>query len=95
LGVDQVRLRETDGIVFAVARVEADYLAPARFDEMIEVRTSPRAATGARIVLEQDIWRNGTRLFAGVVTLVALGKCGRAMRVPLPLVANIRAQLET
>jgi acyl-CoA thioester hydrolase len=95
LGVDQVRLRETDGIVFAVARVEADYLAPARFDEMIEVRTSPRAATGARIVLEQDIWRNGTRLFAGVVTLVALGKGGRAMRVPLPLVANIRAQLET
>ena len=28
LGVDQVRLKKDDGVVFAVRRVEADYLQP-------------------------------------------------------------------
>ena len=33
LGVDQVRLKAEAGIVFAVRRVEADYLRPAKFAE--------------------------------------------------------------
>jgi len=80
-GVDQTALREGQGIVFAVRRIEADYLAPARFDDLLEVRTAPVAATGARIVLAQDIWRGSTRLFAAVVTLVALAG-SRPARLP-------------
>ena len=38
LGVDQVALRAEHGIVFAVRRVEADYLRPARFDDELVVR---------------------------------------------------------
>ncbi len=48
LGVDQTQLKAQHGIVFAVRRVEADYLAPARFDDEIEVRTSVRAVPRAR-----------------------------------------------
>ena len=33
LGVDQVALKAEHGIVFAVRRVEADYLKPAKFDD--------------------------------------------------------------
>ena len=36
LGIDQARLRAESGHVFAVRRVEADYLRPARFDDLIE-----------------------------------------------------------
>ena len=91
LGLDQGRLRADRGVVFAVRRVEADYLSPARFDDQIEVRTGLRALTGARIVLGQDIWRGDTRLFASEVTLVALAGDGRPARIP----AEFRRAVET
>ncbi|MBI1219052.1 MAG: tol-pal system-associated acyl-CoA thioesterase [Rhodobacteraceae bacterium] len=81
LGVDQVRLKAEQGIVFAVRRLEADYLAPARFDDLLEVETTLHALTGARIVLDQAVLRGAERLFAARVTLVCLGTAGAA-RVP-------------
>jgi acyl-CoA thioester hydrolase len=85
LGIDQVALRAVQGIVFAVARLEADYLAPARFDDALVVRTDVQATTGARITLAQDVWRGDQRLFASVVTLVALTDRGTPARLPLAL----------
>lgn len=89
LGVDQVRLRREEGIVFAVRRIEADYLKPAKFDDMLTVITRPATATGARIVLEQDVMRDGERLFAALVTLVCLTDAGAPARIP----AEIRQRL--
>jgi acyl-CoA thioester hydrolase len=82
LGIDQVALKAEAGIVFAVRRVEADYLAPARFDDWLEVTTAPEAATAARLTLRQEVWRGAERLFAARVVLVALGPSGRAGRLP-------------
>jgi acyl-CoA thioester hydrolase len=90
IGVDQVRLRDVEGVVLAVRRVEADYLAPARFDDLLEVQTSPEAAGGARMILAQRVLRGGTVLFAARVTLVALDRAGRAARLP----AALRAALD-
>ncbi|MGL5010868.1 MAG: tol-pal system-associated acyl-CoA thioesterase [Paracoccaceae bacterium] len=81
LGVDQLALK-AGGIVFAVRRLEADYLAPARFDDELEVRTARVSGTAARIVLAQDIWRGEERVFASLVTLVAMGAEGRPVRLP-------------
>lgn len=89
LGVDQVAMKRDAGIVFAVRRVEADYLTPARFDEDLTVQTRLRNASGARVVLEQDVMRAGQTLFAAVVTIVALRADGTAARLP----ANIRQKL--
>jgi acyl-CoA thioester hydrolase len=82
LGVDQVRLKEESGIVFAVRRVEADYLQPARFDDQLTVTTRVEALTGARLVLLQDVARGADMLFRSRVTLVALGKGGLPARLP-------------
>jgi acyl-CoA thioester hydrolase len=89
LGVDQVALRAEQGIVFAVARVEADYLAPARFDDVLEVRTDLLAMSGVRITLAQDVWRGDQRLFGSIVTLVALTGEGRPVRLPQALRARL------
>lgn len=89
LGVDQVRVREESGIVFAVRRIEADYLAPARFDDVLTVETGLRQAGGARIVLTQDVMRGDKRLFASVVTLVALTARGVPVRLPRDLTAKL------
>lgn len=86
LGVDQSALKEREGIVFAVRRVEADYLAPAKFDDDLIVETSPEQITGARIVLRQEVKRAETVLFSSRVTLVALTATGHPARLP----ANIR-----
>lgn len=85
-GIDQTHLKETEGLVFAVRRVEADYLAPARFDDDLIVRTTVEQMTGARIVLNQDVMRGSDVLFSSQVTLVALTLEGQATRLP----ANIR-----
>lgn len=90
LGVDQVRLRQEAGIVFAVRRVEADYLRPAVFDDVLSVETRLIALGGSRIELEQNVLRGDICLFAAKVTLVCLSGTGRAVRLP----ADIRALLE-
>lgn len=86
MGIDQVRLKADEGLVFAVRRVEADYLAPAKFDDDLIVRTAVKQISGARIVLEQDVLRADQVLFSSVVTLVALTEAGQPARLP----ANIR-----
>ena len=82
LGIDQGRLKEDQGIVFAVRRVEADYLRPARFDDDLTVSTRAETVTGARIVLDQTVTRAGEVLFQATVTLVCLTDGGQAARIP-------------
>lgn len=89
LGIDQAALKSVQGIVFAVRRVEADYLSPARFDDVLTVETTLTALTGARIVLEQVVLRGEDRLFVSTVTLVCLTETGAPARIP----ADIRQRL--
>jgi len=89
LGIDQMAMRASAGVVFAVRRVEADYLRPAKFGDDLEVETRLVSIGGARLVLEQAVLRRGERLFLAVVTLVCLTDDGHAARLP----AEVRARL--
>jgi acyl-CoA thioester hydrolase len=89
LGVDQMALKAASGVVFAVRRVEADFLRPAKFGDDLVVETVLQSLSGARIVLEQAVLRGGERIFAAVVTLVCLTEDGHAARLP----AEVRARL--
>jgi len=86
LGIDQVALKAHQGIVFAVRRVEADYVMAAKFDDELQVETTPEQVSGARIVLKQVIRRGADVVFEAIVTLVALNESGQPTRLP----ANIR-----
>lgn len=90
LGVDQTRLRAEQGVVFAVRRVEADYLRPARFEDVLTVTTKLLVVGGARIELRQDVLRGEECLFTALVVLVCLHDSGHPVRVP----AGIRAMLQ-
>jgi acyl-CoA thioester hydrolase len=90
LGIDQGRLKAETGIVFAVRRVEADYLFPAHFDDVLEVETDCLETTTARVVLGQRVMRAGVCLVDARVTIVALSANGRPQRMP----AVLRAALE-
>ena len=81
LGIDQVAMK-ADGFVFAVRRIEADYLLSARFDDMLQVETMLQENTGVRLVLRQEVSRGGVPLFVAMVTLVCLNAAGGIVRLP-------------
>lgn len=89
LGVDQAALKRDHGLVFAVRRIEADYLRPARYDDQLVVETVLQAETGARLVMGQTVTRDGEVLFSAAVTIVCLSETGGAARLP----ADIRRLL--
>lgn len=90
LGIDQQALRDSAGLVFAVRRVEADYLRPARFQDRLTVETRLGEVSGARLVMPQRVLRADEVLFTASVTLVVLGASGRPARLP----ADIRQRLK-
>lgn len=91
LGVDQTRVKAEQGIVFAVRRVVAEYLRPAKFDDDLVVTTELRAVSGARIELRQAVMRGAERLFVADVTLVCLTDSGQPARLPLLLRAALQS----
>jgi len=82
LGIDQMRLKAEYGVVFAVRRIEADYLQAAKFGDRLQVRTRALELTGARVRLEQKVERDTETLFTANVTLIALTEGGKATRLP-------------
>lgn len=89
LGASHGRLRDESGVVLAVHKLAAEYLAPARLDDDLVVHTRVRGATGAAIELEQEIARAETRLFVMTCTVVCVAKSGRPTRLPPPLAAAV------
>jgi acyl-CoA thioester hydrolase len=81
IGVDQRAMKE-QRIVFAVRRVEADYIAPAVFEDDLIVETTPVSMTPARLLLVQLVLRQDVVLFRSEITLVALGDGGKPLRLP-------------
>ncbi|MCP9482756.1 tol-pal system-associated acyl-CoA thioesterase [Shimia sp. CNT1-13L.2] len=89
MGIDQNAMKDDDGVVFAVRRVEADYLSPAHFDDELVIETNTINVTAARLVMDQVVKRGEEELFHAVVTIVCIGESGQPVRLP----ANIRLML--
>ena len=82
LGIDQSDLKADRNMVFAVRHLVADYLAPAKFDDVLQIITLLESKTAARLILKQDIFRDKELLFSARVTLVALTQSGKPTRLP-------------
>lgn len=89
LGLSQRKMREEDGIVFAVTRVVADYLSSARLDDRLTVVTTHRAESPVRWVFDQEVRRGDDVLFRAEVTAVCMTTEGKPTRLP----AELRAKL--
>lgn len=85
LGIDQLAMQQATGHVFAVRRLEADYLRPARFDDLLTVTTDLAQASPARIVVDQQVRRGEQLLFTARVTIACLDGRGRPARLPAAL----------
>lgn len=90
LGVEQSALIGIDeeGLVFVVHRMEIDFKAPARMDDVLEIRTVTTKAGGAKMVLEQEIRRAGDLLISARVVIAVVNRVGRPRRLPEGLAAR-------
>ena len=81
LGIDQGVMR-TAGLVFVVRRMAADWLAPARFDDLLEVATEVTETGGASVRMAQEVRRGGAVLFRATVQVACMDAAGRPCRLP-------------
>jgi acyl-CoA thioester hydrolase len=57
-GLSQRALALEPGVVFSVVALEAQYLRPARLDDVLAISCEPALNGGASIRFEQNIWRD-------------------------------------
>jgi acyl-CoA thioester hydrolase len=86
LGLEHSSLRAGPGLAFTVRRCVVDYLAPARLDDHLEVRTGLARIGGASLDLEQRIFRDDRLLVRMDVRLALISSTLRAVRLPQALI---------
>ena len=83
------RQMEADGVLLVVISLEVRYHSPARYDDLLSLRTS--LAGGSRVKLEHayELTRDGTKLVTGRTVLACLDRDGRPRALPDSLVSDV------
>jgi len=92
-GIHHARLQEGGSgqpLAFAVRSMSLDFRRPATIDDVLEVRSRLLELKGARIVLDQEIYRDGDLLVAAHVVVAVITAQGKPTRLPADLAARLR-----
>ncbi|HAF54117.1 MAG TPA: tol-pal system-associated acyl-CoA thioesterase [Thauera sp.] len=93
LGVSQQALLDEQGLGFVVRSVQADYLAPARLDDALEVATRVAMLRRASILFDQQISRGQELLFTARVLLASIDlRRQKPVAIPAPLHALLESK---
>ncbi len=79
------REMEQAGQLVVVVRVDCRYRSPAKYDDLIQVRTRIEKVTAGKIIHQYSISRDGLALVDATVTLAVIDRNGRVQRVPQSL----------
>lgn len=85
LGVEQGSLvieGDSEGLMFVVHRMEIDFKAPAKMDDIVTILTRTEKAGGAKMVLQQEVRRGDQILIAAKVVIAVVNAKGRPRRLP-------------
>ncbi|WP_428522582.1 tol-pal system-associated acyl-CoA thioesterase [Roseibium sp.] len=88
IGIHHSELAEGDdgtSLAFAVRTMTLDFQKPAKIDDVLEVQTSLAEYKGARIKLDQLIYRGDELLVSAAVTVAVISSEGRPTRLPSAL----------
>ena len=91
-GVGQQALIDEQGLGFVVRSVQADYRAPARLDDALEVITQVAMLRRASILFEQQLVRGQELLFTARVLLASIDL---RRQKPVAIPASLHALLES
>lgn len=73
---------EEAGIFLVVAEAHVSYFMPARFDDLLRLKTTTVKAKGARIEHHYELFRGKERLAEGTTTVACIDRSGRVSRLP-------------
>lgn len=82
LGFENKSLRESEGVVFVVRHIEADFYASATLDDHLIVKTEVTELKNASFVMKQGVFCEDKRLFDMNVVLVCVNKAGKPVKLP-------------
>jgi acyl-CoA thioester hydrolase len=83
LGLPVPMLIDRHGLMFVVQRINLDYQAPARLDDIIRIETRVLAASGPRVTISQHFRRDSDSLAVLDVRLAVVRVAdGRPARLP-------------
>lgn len=92
LGVDQQTLADEAGAVFVVRSTALDYTAPARLDDVLDVRSRMERVGGASVHFIQEAWRGEQLLVSGTIRVGCVDRATfRPMPIPAPVLTLIKA----
>ena len=91
LGCPYAEVEHRDGVHFPVIEAGARYLAPARYDDLLTVRTRLVSATRIRVRFEYGLTRpsDETDLATGFTEHAAVDRDGRPVRMPKKLTRRL------
>jgi acyl-CoA thioester hydrolase len=67
---------------WALRKAAVEYIRPARFNDLLDVRTQVVSLTGVRLDAVQTIWRGAEQLTEGAVQACIISLSGRPKRIP-------------
>ena len=73
---------EADGTFMVIVRIGCTYKRPARYDDVLRLRTRTSRVTAAKIEHEYELLRGDELLAEGHSTLACVDRQGRVQRVP-------------
>ena len=73
---------EAAGFLLAVVRLEVSYKQPARYDDLVRLRTVLARVGAVKIEHSYELWRGDDLLVTGATTLACVGRDGRAQPMP-------------
>ena len=82
-GIENGELMRDDRVAFVVRECHADYIKPAKLDDVLEVRTRVTEISGASLHMAQDVVRDGNILVVMNVRLACMDiDTGNPKRLP-------------
>ena len=82
LGIDQIKMRNEEKAIFVVTKIKADYLSPARFDDILTVDTKIKVVSPVRAYFYQNIFREEKVIFKAEVCVTCTSNSGKVLRLP-------------
>ena len=83
LGLNQIKLKQEDKVMFVVRKIDIQYKIPARFDDELVVQTDRVKNTDFTIILKQNILRSKQIITEGKVEIVCINSdLFKPVRIP-------------
>jgi len=82
VGLSYKEIEEKDGIILPVVEASIKYKVPAKYDDLLTIKTFLKELKPYKVVFEYKIFRNHTLLTEGYTVHVPINKEGKVIKFP-------------